>query len=464
MYYQNLKKTISHVLSKAEIDPIKILGIGISGMAPDALPISSKGEPLYPCILWIDRRAEEEAEIIRKRIGEDLVYQITGNCIDPYYGLVKALWIRRNEPQIYKQSAKILNLKDYIAGRLTGNFVTDYSHAGLSGIAFDLRKNSWNEEILTELDLDSSKLPDLYPSDAIIGTVSKEAAEELGLTEGIPVVAGMVDSAASYLACGILEAGENAMSLGTSSCWGIYHESEVLTRGMNITRAPWNHRGFLTNASQAATGAIFTWLRDTFASERCMKHGLKDEQLLAIMNEEAEKVPPGCEGLLTLPHFMGERTPIWDPQARGVFFGLTLSHTIGHLYRSVVEGMAFNFLINLGLLKNAGLSFKKEVIVTGGCARSSLVRKILADILDTRVLYLEGDSRADYADAWLAGKGVGVFSDYRLMKKKLKILDTYEPNPELHGYYCNIFETVYKELYPCLKNLFQNLHKAVSSS
>ncbi|GAH61731.1 unnamed protein product, partial [marine sediment metagenome] len=111
--------------------------------------------------------------------------------------------------------------------------------------------------------------------------------------------------------------------------------------------------------------------------------------------------------------------------------------------------------INLGLLKNAGLSFKKEVIVTGGCARSSLVRKILADILDMRVLYLKGDSRADYADAWLAGKGVGVFSDYRLMKKKLKILDTYEPDPELHGYYCNIFETVYKELYPCLKNLFQ---------
>lgn len=461
LYYEKTKETIRNVFQKGKVNSLRIRGVGISGMAPDALAVDREGNPLYPCIMWMDRRAVEEADIIRRMIGEDVVHRVTGNCVDPYYSIVKMLWIKRNEPEIYRKSAKILNIKDFIVGKLTGSLVTDCSHAGLFGIAYDIRQNRWNKEILKEIGLDISKLPVPYPSETVVGKVTKKMAREMNLVEGIPVVAGMIDSAASYLSCGIVSQGDNVMSLGTSSCWGIFHEDDIFTKNMNITNAPWNHRAFLTNASQATGGAVFNWLRDTFAKNFDSKNGSEDERSLELIEKEAQRVNPGSDGLLILPYFMGERTPLWDPDARGVFFGLTLKHTLGHLYRSVSEGIAFNFFANMLLIKRAGLKFKNEVVVTGGCASSGVLRKTLADVLNLKIMYMEGGERADYADAWLAGKGVGIFSDYKKLKKRRKISDIHEPDPELHAYYQNVYESVYKELYPRLKSLYKKLKEVL---
>jgi len=459
LYYRMVKQTIRNVVQIGGIEPGRVAGIGISGMAPDALPIDVEGSPLYPAILWMDRRAVKEADVIRKKIGDETVFEISGNCIDPYYAIVKILWIKGNEPDVYRKAYKILNIKDYIVGRLTGKFVTDFSHAGLAGIAYDIRRQCWNREIVRDVDLDISKLPDPYPGEEVVGRVTESAARSFGLIEGIPVVAGMIDSAASYLACGIIDSGDSAMSLGTSSCWGIYHEEDVFTKSMNITNAPWKNGAFLTNASQASSGAIFNWLKDTFLGSAVSKKDEEDERFFDKMEKMAQKLYPGCDGLLTLPYFMGERTPLWDPYARGVFFGLTLHHSLGHLYRSVAEAMGFNFLASMLLIEKAGLRLRDEVIITGGCAKSPLIRKVLADILNLRILHISDEKGAVYADAWLSGKGVGIFSDYSGLQNKRKIVSAQEPDPELNILYRDIYEKVYRLLYPRLKGLYRGLKK-----
>jgi sugar (pentulose or hexulose) kinase len=154
-----LKDSVSEVLHLAHVEPSNIAGIGISAMAPDAVAIDANGAPLSRCILWMDRRAVAEADLIRHRIGEERILQLSGNPIDPYFGLTKILWIKHNLPDIYRRAAKIVSLKDLLVGQLTGSWVTDVSHAGIAGIAFDIRRNCWNEDVLRELELEPAKLP-----------------------------------------------------------------------------------------------------------------------------------------------------------------------------------------------------------------------------------------------------------------------------------------------------------------
>ena len=445
-----LKNIITKTLDAGRISPSAVTGIAISAMAPDAVAVDARAQALMPCILWMDRRAVAEAEEVRRRIGEDRVFRLSGNPVDPYYGLIKTLWIKNNLPNVYRRAAKILNLKDYLVGRLTGRLVTDVSHAGLSGIAYDIRRNCWNNEVLGELELDSDKLPEPLPSDEIAGALTAEAASELGLTAGTPVAGGGIDSAAGYLACGAVEAGQSAMTLGTSSCWGIYSEAAVWPKGMNVTKAPWNPEGYLINASLAAGGAVITWLRNLFfsAEEIAQRNELE---------EQAARVPIGCGGLLTLPHFLGERAPLWDPYARGALFGLHPGHSRADLYRSAIEGIALSFYRNKLLLREAGVAIDQRIIVTGGSGRSPLFRRILADVLDSTVDYVGDEAGSDYGAAWLAGKAAGVFPSYQALCDRSRIVETMEPDPPAHRQYVHLYDQIYRDLYPGIKEMYPRL-------
>jgi sugar (pentulose or hexulose) kinase len=445
-----LKHSISEVLDLAHVKPRDIAGIGISAMAPDAVAIDADGTPLCRCILWMDRRAVAEAELIRQRIGEERIIQLSGNPIDPYFGLTKVLWIKHNLPDIYRRAAKIVSLKDLLVGKLTGSWVTDVSHAGIAGIAFDIRKNCWNQDVLRELGLESAKLPEALAADRIVGGITSAAAEELGLIEGTPVANGMIDSAAGYLACGTIEALESAMTLGTSSCWGLTAAEANFPRGMNITKTPWHPDLYLINASLAAGGAMLSWLH------RLLGLSASDRSLGAL-EEEAARVPIGSERLLTLPHFLGERAPLWDPHARGVLLGLSPGHNREHLYRSALEGIALSLYRNKMLLEEAGIAVRKKVIVSGGSARSRLLRCILADTLDLTIEYIGDDRGGDYAAAWLAGKAVGIFPDFRGLRDKRRIVAADQPDRENHLLYKELYDEVYKDLYPRLKEAYMRL-------
>jgi sugar (pentulose or hexulose) kinase len=454
IFRAGLGKIVARILAAAGISPRRLAGIAVSAMAPGVLAVDARCRALGACILYQDRRAVAEAELIHRRIGEERVRELSGNGIDPYYGLVKTLWLLHHEPACYRRAAKILSLKDYLVGCLTGRLATDCSHAGLGGIAFDIRAGRWNEAILRELGLNPDKLPEIMPADEVAGTVSEAAAARFGLAAGIPVAVGMIDSAAGYLACGSIRPAESAMSLGSSCCWGMYHEQPLFVPRLNITRAPWSRSGFLTNASQAAAGAVLGWITGVFRSSTGAEKSR--EALFRPLEEEAGGLAPGSGGLLTLPYFLGERTPIWDPRARGVIFGLTLSHMPAHLYRSAVEGLAFNFYAGKLLLERAGLALQPQVLAAGGAA-SPLVCGILADVLNLEIRCLSGQHRSDYGDAWLAGKAVGLFEDYKLLLDKRCFSGRHLPDPGRHRVYRGIYERAYSELYPRLRGIFRKL-------
>jgi sugar (pentulose or hexulose) kinase len=467
-------RIVGEVLESTGLEASAVQGLGISAMAPDAVAVDLRGQALMPCILWMDRRAVSEAEEVRRTIGERRIFRLSGNPIDPYYGLIKTLWIKNNLPDIYRKAEKILSLKDYLVGRLTGTLVTDVSHAGLFGIGYDIRDNSWDSELLGELGLDPEKLPDPLASDQIAGTLTAEAAFLFGLKQGTPVAAGTVDSAAGYLACGCHANGQSAMTLGSSSCWGIYTETDVWPKGLNITKAPWNPHGYLINASLAAGGIVLDWLRGLFFSAGGIAGGTARKTRgraargfsaqtngEAIQNqaleERAARVPIGCGGLLTLPHFLGERAPLWDPHARGVLFGLHPGHTPADLYRSAMEGIALSLYRDKLLLERAGVAVDRHVPVTGGSARSRLFRRILADALDSTVEYIGEERGSDYGVAWLAGRASGVFDSYAKLGEENRFVDTVEPDPSAHRRYVQIYQQIYRDLYPRLKELYPGL-------
>jgi xylulokinase len=470
IFLNAVKPIVEDVLGSAGIAASAVEGIALSAMAPDAVAVDAQGQALMPCILWMDRRAVSEAEIVRRTIGEPRIFLLSGNPVDPYYGLIKSLWIRNNLPDIYHRAEKILSLKDYLLGRFTGRLVTDVSHAGLFGIAYDIRANRWDRGLLQELELDPDKLPEPLASDEIAGGLTAEMAADLGLKQGTPVAVGAIDSAAGYLACGSLEAGQSAMTLGSSSCWGIYTETDLWPKGMNVTKAPWNPQGYLINASLAAGGVVLDWLGNLFlyAGDMAGTIGMgmaaefPDQSgngiaRLGELEEQAARVPIGCGGLLTLPHFLGERAPLWDPHARGVLFGLQAGHGQADLYRSGMEGIALSLYRNKLLLEEAGVAIAHHIPVTGGWARSRLLRRILADVLDSTVDYIGNERSSDFGIAWLAGKATGIFESYPSPRDAGEIVESVEPDPSSHSRYVQIYERVYRELYPRLKELYPQL-------
>ena len=454
-----VSSVIGEVLEAARLGPSAVQALALSAMAPDAVAVDADSEALMPCILWMDRRAAAEAEEVRTRIGEKRVRRLSGNSIDPYYGLIKALWIRNHLPGVYRRAAKILSLKDYLLGRYTGRLLTDVSHAGLYGIAYDIRNNRWDGEVLRELGLDPDKLPDALPGDEIAGTLTSAAASELGLEAGTPVAAGGIDSAAGYLACGCLEAGQSAMALGSSSCWGICTDTAHWPTGMNITRAPWNPGGYLVNASLAAGGMVLAWLLKLFRSDGQAAAGdaAQDTGRLDSLEAQAAAVPIGSGGLFTLPHFLGERAPLWDPDARGVLFGLHPGHGPAHLYRSAMEGIALSFYRNELLLRGAGVEMDGRIRVTGGWGASRLLRRILADVLNRTLDYVGNERSSDFGAAWLAGKAAGVFPDYAALREPGCITETVEPSAPAHRRYAELYDRIYSDLYPGIRAMYPRL-------
>ena len=274
---------------------------------------------------------------------------------------------------------------------------------------FRYPQKKWDEKLADEIGIDLEKLPEIYPCPEVIGEVTSAAAKETGLAAGTPVVAGTVDANAAWLAMGMVENGDNSVVMGTAGVLGVCHEKPEFTKNMiTIVHTANCEKTYTTLMALVSCGALIRYFRDNLGQlemDTAAKIGISEYD---VLNLEAEKAPPGSDGLIVLPYFMGERTPIWDPLARGVLFGLSIAHTRGHIIRALMEGAGYGMLHNLELIRKSGLYIKPVLTMGEGGAHSRLWRQIISDILNVKGAYMAECPGAPLGNAINAGVGVGV--------------------------------------------------------
>ena len=423
---------------KAEVN-----AIGLSGQMHSSVFLRADGEVIRPALLWNDVRTTAQCEEILDRAGIEGLRNTVGNLPLEGFTAPKLLWLRENEPDNYSRLCTLLLPKDYIRFLMCGEYATEPSDAA-GTLLYDVHGRRWSKQMLDALEVDEEILPCVVESTEVSGLVTAEAAKELGVSAGIPVVGGGADNAAGAVGCGATNNTVLQASIGTSGAVVSPVSQPYVAEDMNLHTfchaAPsmWYLMGVVLSA-----GSSLRWLRDTIAP------GSSYDSL----TEEAERVPVGSEGLMFLPYLSGERTPHNDANARGVFFGLNFAHDVRHLTRAVVEGVCFAMRDSLELMKMQGVS-PSEVRVIGGGARSRMWLQTLSNVFGLPISTVQPSGGAAYGAALLAAVGCGMFADIEeAVESCIRTESAVEPDASQRAAYGELYGA-YMRLYPALREEF----------
>lgn len=408
-WWEGTAKAIRAVLDRTGIDNTRIAGLALSGQMHGATLLDQHGTVLRPCILWNDQRSAPQCAEIMDQIGLPQLLKWVGNPALAGFTAPKLLWVRAHEPELFARIATVLLPKDYINFRLTGQLATDYSDAS-GTLLFDVAHRRWSDEMVHACDISRDILPEALPSIAVVGQITPEAARATGLVSGTPVVTGGADNACAAVGAGVIAAGDVLTSLGTSgTVVAVVPGPRVEPHGRLHTFChavpdTWYLMGVVLSA-----GGSLRWFRDSLAADVRARAELERRDAYDLLTEEATLIPPGSERLIFLPYLTGERTPHGDALARGVFFGLSPIHARGHLFRSVLEGVTFALADVVMIMREVGVEVDR-VKVTGGGARSTMWRQMLADVFETPVMLAHARAGPALGAAVLAAVGLGVFA------------------------------------------------------
>jgi xylulokinase len=459
-WWNGTVEAIKRVIKKSSVNPDDIKGIGLSGQMHGLVALDKTHKVLRPAIIWCDQRTEKQCKYITETIGADRLIDLVSNPALTGFTAGKLLWVRDNEPDIYEKIYKILLPKDYIRFCLTGEFATEVSDA--SGTNFlNVKERKWSKELLDELDIDIDILPDCYESFEVSGKVNAAASRETGLVEGTPVVGGGGDQASQAVGTGIIKEGVISSTVGTSGVVFAASDAHRLDPANTLhtfchaVKGKWHLMGVMLSA-----GGSLRWLRDTFFIDLKEEAEKKGVDPYILMEEKANKIPVGSEGLIFLPYLTGERAPYADPNAKGVFFGLSLRHTEAHFIRSVMEGVAFGLRDSLEVIRALNIPIE-EIRSSGGGAKSPFWRQIQADINDSPMTTINVTDGGALGVALLAGEGTGIYSSLEdACNAIIRVKSSSTPNKENAKKY-NEYYSVYRSLYPSLKDRFVDLNKIV---
>lgn len=435
----------SRQLSKT-VNPENILAISFSAQMNACLLVDEKGNPLHDTFIWADTRAEEQADQLINILGFDYIYKTTANRPSANYSLYKLMWIRDHWPHIYAKAAKMLQAKDYINFKLTGQTVTDHSDASGTG-AYDINQGKWSEEIISAAQINLNLFPKIIKSIDPVGSLLPEIAKKMNLSEDTLVIAGGGDGPCATVGAGCVNDNEFYLTYGTSAWIGgttdrpVFDPDHALFCFAHIIPEKYMPLG----TTQAA-GTSYKYLKDLFGDQSL---SAKDYDQMANL------IKPGSEGLIFLPYLIGERSPIWDPRASASFIGIRPNHKKPAYARAVLEGIAFN-------LERILQAFRKsnnieEMVITGGGAVSPVLRQILADIMNVEFIVPENiQESTSIAAAILAGIGCGYFDDFSCLDRFLKMKDKTSPIPENIAIYEKIIP-LFEQSYHGLKEVMSNL-------
>jgi xylulokinase len=429
-------------------------GVAVSAIGACMLPVDRDGRPLRSGVLYgIDTRSAEEIAWLNEHFGEEGMFDLGGMALTSQAIGPKILWLRRHEPEIYARTHKFLTASSYLVYRLTGEFVIDRHTGSYFNPLVDIRLLEWDGRFAEPI-VDLDRLPRFLWSDEVAGVVGARAAAETGLRAGTPVTAGTVDAAAEAISVGVVEPGDMMVMYGTTMFFILVTDRPVPDPRMWATA--FCFPGLYDVAGGMATsGALTRWFRDQFGAAEMAEEEKGGPNAYAALAELAAEIAIGAGGIVCLPYFSGERTPINDPLARGVFAGLTLSHTRAHLYRAVLEGTAFGVRHNLEAMRGMGAEPRRLVAVGGG-AKNPVWLQIVSDASGLAQDVPRRTIGASYGDAFLAGLATGIVPDRTSLHETwVKIATRLEPDRSRHAAY-EPYYGVYRRLY---ENAREELHE-----
>jgi xylulokinase len=436
VWWSDFTRVVSKVLSESKVNPTEVAAIGVSALAPALVPLDDAGQPLRPAILYgIDTRASAEIAWFNAELGLDRPGTPPARRMQTQSLAPKIVWIRLHEPECWSRTRKILGPTGYVVHRLSGAYVIDSANAEALDPFFDSTTRAWNPEMCDRFGVPLELLPRIHEATDVVGRVTAEAARQTGLAVGTPVICGTMDALAEYLSAGVTKADEACVIFGSTMCVCVLTDEPrfhpLLSSGRSLV--PGMSR---LSGGMATSGAALRWFRDNFSRD----------QPFSVLDEEAAGVPAGSEGLVVLPYFSGERTPLHDSQARGLILGLTLSHTRGHVYRALLEGMAYGLAHHFELMADVGV-VARRVVGTGGGSRSELWTQIVSDVMCCTLECVEQPYGAALADAFLAGRGIGLFDSFsELSDHWVHAGRNTVPDPETSSVYQRYYH-VYRNLY-----------------
>ena len=450
-------KATRAAVKAARIDGRKIAGIGLSGQMHGLVCLADGVEPLRPAIIWNDQRTAAQAEQIERAAGGRRgLIRLVGNVAMTSFTLTKLLWVRQNEPRLYRRIRHVLLPKDYVRLRLTGAHAGDVSD--MSGtLLLDPRKRDWSEKALKLFEIDRAILPDVYESHEITGEVTARVARQLGIAPGTPVVGGAGDQPAGAVGNGIVRAGRVSATMGTSGVVFVHSPKYVTDPAGQVQTFCSAVAGqYCMFGCVLAAGGSFQWFRNTLAADEIARAGKKGVDPYELLTAAAAKAPLGCEGLFWLPYLTGERTPHADPFARACWIGIHSRTTRSELVRSVMEGATFGMNDVVTILRARGLR-PREIRLSGGGARSRFWRQMQADIYGCRCATVRTEEGPAYGVAILAAVGTGAYKSVPAACDAIvKTTRTIQPAPVARRAYARHYAQ-YRRLYPALRKEFPRL-------
>jgi len=450
------------VLTKAKISAEDIACISFSGQMMGAIPVDREGNLLRERVwIWADARSKKQAQEIIKRLGGmRKFYEITGlGHIPECNSLPKIVWMKEKEPDLYKKTYKFLQAKDYVICKLTGVFGTDYSDASNTGL-LDIKKRKYSDEILDVAGISRDKLPQIHDSVEIAGDLTSRAAQEIGLKSGTPVVFGGGDVPCASAGAGVLKEGICYIYIGSAAWMGVFSAEPLFDLKTKLCCFAHVVPGVYTPHHTAYSGGIcYQWFKNICCEVEAEAAQKSRVDVYDILNLKAKAIPPGSDNLLFLPYMRGGGAPYHNPNARGAFVGLNLAHKKEHLIRSIMEGVALNQRIILGLFEDQGIKID-EVRVIGGGSKGRLWPQIIADVLNRPVSLTALTQEANsLGAAMVGGIGVGMFKDFSVADKMIKVVSIQEPQVKAHEKYEKIypiFNQAYKGLIPVFDQLAEH--------
>jgi sugar (pentulose or hexulose) kinase len=454
IYWKVTCEIIQNIIHKSGINPTLISGIAFSSQGETIIVVDSGGKPLRKAIIWLDNRSVKEADQIKKKFGDQAIMNITGQPeVVPIWPATRILWLKENEPQIFNKAHKYLLVEDYLIFHMTGKYCTEHSLVS-STLYFDISQKKWWKEMLDFLGISEKQLPDLFPSGVSIGNLTAESALATGLSTKTLCVTGAYDHPAGAIGSGNINNGDVTLTIGASMAMCVAINKPVSDLSIKLPCQCHAIDGlyFLFPYGQTA-GMVLKWFKDEFCQEEINKAGKNNQDPYDLIIKQAEKILPGAEGLIMLPHLMGTGSPEFNPKVKGVFAGIKLGMNKGHFIRSIIESVSLMIFNNLETMRKKGI-YIRSIHVLGGASKSNLWNQILADVTGLPLVTLLNTENSAIGAGLLAGVGAGIFKDIKTAcDTSVKTQSRFEPDMLNHELYNKVYKK-YLYLYESLENFW----------